>query len=94
MTRHEDAWNTPEILTSDLPIFYALFLSIVRFATEKYGGTMATDLVTGSTRIHVPHWTAYAYMEEIRELMGPGKALNDLFCLLDDWKTFPTITVI
>ncbi len=94
MTQYESTWNRLEVLTNDLPIFYALFLSIIRFATEKYGGTLETDRITGSAHIHIPHWAAYAYTEELRELMGPGKPLNDFFYLLDDWKTFPRVTII
>jgi hypothetical protein len=83
MTRYESTWNTPKALTSDLTNFHALFLAIIRFAVEKYGGAMETDLATGTTSIEIPDWAREACFQELGELVGPGKPLNGYLSFLE-----------
>ena len=70
------------MLTSDIPVFYALFVSIIRFAVEEHGATMETDPATGSTHIDVPCWAEGACLEELARLVGPGKPLNSFLPFL------------
>ncbi len=82
MTRYPRSWNLPEILTSDLIGFYALFRSVVRFAVGKYGGIMATDPATGTTYVDIPIWAEDACFEELAQLVGPGKPLHSFLPFL------------
>jgi hypothetical protein len=83
MARYASTWNTPEILTSDLVNFHALFLAVIRFAVEKYGGTITTDQATGITHLDIPDWAEEICFRELRELVGPGKPLNGYLALLN-----------
>ncbi len=76
MTEYEKTFCTPDTLTSDLALFHALFLSVVRFAVEKYGGSVETDPITGTTYVDIPLWAEEVCLEELGELVGPGKPLN------------------
>jgi hypothetical protein len=76
MTKYTFNLNAPEISKADLTGVYALFLSIVRFAVEKYGATMDTDPETGATYIGIPDWADDVCHQELWELLGPGKPLT------------------
>ncbi|MBW2108058.1 MAG: hypothetical protein JRI36_05250 [Deltaproteobacteria bacterium] len=83
MICYKSSWKTPpQILTYDLVCFQALVLSIVRFAVEKYGGTMATDTDTGMTRLDIPDWAEEPCLRELGQLVGPGTPLNRYLTLL------------
>jgi hypothetical protein len=84
MARFQSSWAPPEILTSDLTGFYALFRSVVRFAVGKYGGIMATDPATGTTYVDIPIWAEDACFQELAQLVGPGKPLHSFLPFLVD----------
>jgi hypothetical protein len=84
MTRFQSPWDPQEILTSDLTGFYALFRSVIRFAVGKYGGTMTTDPATGTTYVDIPIWAENACLEELAQLVGPGKPLHSFLPFLVD----------
>lgn len=76
MTKCERACNTPETFINDLIGFHAFFLAVIRFAVEKYGGTMCTDLSSGATRVHIPDWAEEICLHDLGQLVGPGRPLN------------------
>ena len=82
MTKYEFIWNAPETLNADLTSFYALTLSILRFAIERYGGTVETDPATGAISIGIPDWSEDECCEELWKLLGPGKPLHGFMHLL------------
>jgi hypothetical protein len=82
MTIHGFKKHSPEKFNCDLTGFYALSLSIIRFAVKKYGGTLETDPVSGCMCINMPPWSEDACRQELWGLLGPGKPLNAFLTLL------------
>lgn len=82
-----EAWkrnrNMSTTQSDDLAGFHAFFLAVIRFAVEKYGGTMRTDLISGETRLHIPNWAEEACFEDLGQLVGPGKPLSGYLPFLD-----------
>lgn len=82
MARYTPPLNTPEMMSSDLVRFYALFSTVVRFSVEKYGGTMQKDPATGETYLAVPKWAEDVCLKELAGLVAPGKPLNGCLAFL------------
>jgi hypothetical protein len=82
MARYETTSNSSAILTNDLIGFHALFLAVIRFAVEKYGGTLRTDSANGVTQLDIPNWAEDVCFHELGELVGPGKPLNGFLAFL------------
>lgn len=58
-------------------------MALVRFAVEKYGGTMETDTATGVTLLDIPDWAEEACLRELGQLVGPSGPPLDCSALLD-----------
>ena len=72
-----------KISISDAFGYHALFLAVIRFAVEKYGGTMHTDQATGVTRLEVPEWAQHICSQELKALFGSGKSNQGLLLSSD-----------
>jgi hypothetical protein len=83
MDIHQKNRNVSKTQNDDLARFHAFFLAVIRFAVEKYGGTIRTDLISGETRLHIPNWAEEACFEDLGQLVGPGKPLNGYLPFLD-----------
>ncbi len=75
---------SPASLTNDLLSFHALFMAIVRFAVEKYGGRVRKDPSSGTTYVDIPDWAEDACLQELGNLVGPGSPLNGYLSFLRD----------
>jgi hypothetical protein len=75
---------SPVSLTNDLLSFHALFMAIIRFAVEKYGGNLRKDPATGTTYVDIPDWAEDACLQELGALVGPGSPLNGYLSFLQD----------
>ncbi len=84
MNIHELDWTAPETSNGDLVGFYALFLSIIRFALEKHGGTIQHDPAEGGILIGIPPRTEDECRKELWDLLGPGRPLNSFLMFLAD----------
>jgi hypothetical protein len=82
MASYEKPLNMPEMMIGDLVRFQALFLAIIRFAVEKYGGTMQKDPATGETHLDIPDWAEDVCFQELAELVAPGKPLSGCLAFL------------
>ena len=82
MARETSHLNIPEMMSSDLVRFHALFSTVVRFSVEKYGGTMQKNPATGETQLAVPEWAEDVCLQELGELVAPDKPLSGCLAFL------------
>lgn len=59
-----------------------LLVCIIRTVVEKHGGNMESDPITGTFTLSIPECNRAACFNDLEEIIGPGRPLNESYGLV------------